>query len=287
MYQNQAIHLHEPQAAPCFFPLVINILQTLANEAYFHRESEENAAAVPPNCVSFFRCIAGNGKINTSDTVFQLSENESLFIPTQKILSCKSCAGHWAFRRVDFVCTHTDNAYSCQTVLYTPLSADEHRCFHSLLQAGAQHPTQQSYINALFLAYFYTVFPVDTAVQPPSAERHTAEEICAYMQQCTYEKKTVSEIAAFFSVTPRRLHQICIKKTGLSPKQYMQHLKMKEARRLLTQTKMPVHQIAELLCFNSPYHFSNAFRKCFQVSPQALRHSDTQKAHIRSTAHIG
>jgi len=46
---------------------------------------------------------------------------------------------------------------------------------------------------------------------------------------------------------------------------------MEEGYRLLVQTSMPINKISELLCFSSPYHFTNEFKKIFNQTPTQVR----------------
>ncbi|UKI23330.1 MAG: AraC family transcriptional regulator [Anaerotruncus sp.] len=76
-----------------------------------------------------------------------------------------------------------------------------------------------------------------------------------------FSKITVDTVSAFFNISPRRLHQIFTNELGISPKQYILKKKMEEGYRLLVETSMPINKISETLCFSSPYHFTNEFKK--------------------------
>ncbi|WP_353885121.1 AraC family transcriptional regulator [uncultured Eubacterium sp.] len=82
-----------------------------------------------------------------------------------------------------------------------------------------------------------------------------------------FTKLTVDDFAAFFDISPRRMHQIFQKELGISPQQYITKKKMEEGYRLLVQTAMPINKISEFLCFSSPYHFSNEFEILFHQTP--------------------
>ena len=94
---------------------------------------------------------------------------------------------------------------------------------------------------------------------------------CDINEQKLFTKITVDAVSAFFNITPRRLHQIFIKELNISPKKYITKKKMEEGYRLLVQTSMPINKISELLCFSSPYHFTNEFKKIFNQTPTQVR----------------
>lgn len=52
---------------------------------------------------------------------------------------------------------------------------------------------------------------------------------------------------------------------------------MEEGYKLLVQTAAPVNKIAYMLCFSSPYHFTNEFKKTFGQSPTEVRKMEQNK----------
>lgn len=95
--------------------------------------------------------------------------------------------------------------------------------------------------------------------------------MCAYIEQKLYSRLTVQEIADFFNVSTRRIHQIFRENSGLSPKQYVSNLKIEKAKQLLTRTSIPIAGIADVLGYDSPYHFSAVFRKKEGLAPSEFR----------------
>ena len=102
--------------------------------------------------------------------------------------------------------------------------------------------------------------------------------MCSFIQQKIYSKISIDEIAAFFQISPRRLHQIFTKELCISPKQYILKKKMEEGYKMLVQTSTPVNKIATILAFSSPYHFTNEFKKTFGISPREVRKIENEKA---------
>ena len=60
-------------------------------------------------------------------------------------------------------------------------------------------------------------------------------------------------------------------RTGFSPHQYLQRLRLEKARRVMGTTAEPIKSIADRLGFSSPFHFSAAFKKEFGISPHHWR----------------
>lgn len=65
----------------------------------------------------------------------------------------------------------------------------------------------------------------------------------------------------------------CLKRhTGMSPLEYLRHVRMEKARRLLEQSaELTVKQIAEIVCMPDPNYFSRMFRKESGMSPAEYR----------------
>ena len=59
--------------------------------------------------------------------------------------------------------------------------------------------------------------------------------------------------------------------TGTSPAQYMQELKLNEAKRLLTTTSRPIKEISFSLKYDNPEYFSIFFKRRTSMTPVEYR----------------
>ncbi|MBN1553858.1 MAG: helix-turn-helix transcriptional regulator, partial [Phycisphaerae bacterium] len=62
---------------------------------------------------------------------------------------------------------------------------------------------------------------------------------------------------------------------GLSPGAYVRRLRLQEAARFLTETRIPIKQIARRVGYGEPPHFHRAFAREYHVTPgqYRIRHS--------------
>lgn len=81
----------------------------------------------------------------------------------------------------------------------------------------------------------------------------------------------VSDYAQALGVTPTHLTRACRASCGRNALQLMQQRRLFEARRLLSETDMPVQNIARSLGFSTPGYFSRAFSASTGKAPSLYR----------------
>ncbi len=83
--------------------------------------------------------------------------------------------------------------------------------------------------------------------------------------------KGVAEFARDLGVTPTHLTRVCNKTCGRSASDLLHDRVIFEARRMLTETRAPIQQVAETLGFTSPAYFTRAFLHRTGKTPSAFR----------------
>ena len=86
----------------------------------------------------------------------------------------------------------------------------------------------------------------------------------------------VDDIAQSVNLSVSHFTSIFKKKTGFSPIEYYNHLKIQKACQYLIFTDLRVKEISYKLGINDPYYFSRLFTKVMGVSPNEYRE---KKAH--------
>ncbi|WP_054028818.1 AraC family transcriptional regulator [Bacillus sp. FJAT-28004] len=79
------------------------------------------------------------------------------------------------------------------------------------------------------------------------------------------------ELASIANVSPSYFHHIFQEHTGLTPKGYMEYIKISEAAKLLKDTEMSVTEIALRLGYSSSQHFATAFGRAIGQTPTQWR----------------
>ena len=275
MYHSESFYVDSYVKYINFTPTVVSAYKILADSGYHHICSYEEKVNYSEKAIAFIRCTAGSGRINADNKSFILKENEYIFINFHCIEKYKSLSHLWEYEWINFDAAG-EYEFELNRIYNAPVSDEEILAFDKFFAAGKESD-DKGYINALFLNLFYMITkesqPDHIRIYEPKSIR-LVDEICAFIQQKVFEKTTVKDVASFFNITPRRLHQIFSQELGISPKQYIINKKMEEGYRLLVQTSYPIHKISETLSFSSAYHFSNEFKKTFKQTPTQVRNME-------------
>ena len=88
------------------------------------------------------------------------------------------------------------------------------------------------------------------------------------MERHLDEPLPIPAVAAELRLSQRQLERLFVAHTGVSPVRYYGDIRLDHARGLVTQTEMPLWEIALACGFTSPEHFSRAYRARFRISPR-------------------
>ncbi|WP_298825207.1 Ada metal-binding domain-containing protein [uncultured Piscinibacter sp.] len=91
------------------------------------------------------------------------------------------------------------------------------------------------------------------------------------MQAASGEAASLAALAGRLGVSDRHLRRIFAAEQGVTPMQYLQTRRLLLAKQLLTDTTMPVAQVALASGFRSLRRFNAAFAEQYRMSPSRLR----------------
>lgn len=105
----------------------------------------------------------------------------------------------------------------------------------------------------------------------PGAPQRLAARYVALLERDFRSNRAVADYAEALGVTPTHLTRSCRAASGKGAHQLLEDRLLFEARRLLSETRMPIKDVADLLGFNSPGYFTRAFQKNAGMTPSAFR----------------
>ncbi len=111
----------------------------------------------------------------------------------------------------------------------------------------------------------------ETMPQRPGAGQRLAARYASLLERDFRSNRAVADYAEALGVTPTHLTRVCRTACGKGAHQLLEDRLLFEARRLLTETRLPVKDVAEMLGFNSAGYFTRAFQRTAGVTPSAFR----------------
>lgn len=103
------------------------------------------------------------------------------------------------------------------------------------------------------------------------ASRHDLAQVLDWAREHLSEPLTIREMAAKALMSERTFLRRFSEATGMTPKGWLQHARMTQARSLLESTVLNTEQIAERCGFASVESFRVAFRKAVGLAPSLYR----------------
>ncbi|GIO70272.1 hypothetical protein BCV73_23590 [Paenibacillus sp. SSG-1] len=103
-------------------------------------------------------------------------------------------------------------------------------------------------------------------------------DIVDYLNQNYHETQTIQGISSKFFISPSYFCKTFRENTGFTFTEYLNNVRIKEARRLLTGSTLKIADIAERVGFESMTHFGRIFKDITSLSP--LKYRQTYKAEL-------
>lgn len=102
--------------------------------------------------------------------------------------------------------------------------------------------------------------------------KHDEIELVQQYIRDNYSKKIkLDELSDLVGINKYYLIRLFKQKTGLSPIDYLIHIRLQEAEVLLANTNISISEISDRVGFHSPSHFSKTFRETNHITPTQYR----------------
>ena len=96
-------------------------------------------------------------------------------------------------------------------------------------------------------------------------------EVIGLMEENLEEPFSCAELAASCGISARQMERLFRKYLGRPPRRHYLQLRLERARHLLTQSSLPVIEVALASGFVSPSHFAKCYRDYFKQVPRSTR----------------
>lgn len=140
-------------------------------------------------------------------------------------------------------------------------------CLVALAALLKRHVEQEETLPRM--AFFHAA-PQSSNSAAPEPE-HTIRRIKEYIHNNLGNSFTLQDIARATYISRSRLAMLFHQRTGQTVWEYVTALRFREAKAMLTETEMPIENIARLIGFPNPSHFSTRFSRAEGLSPSHFR----------------
>lgn len=94
----------------------------------------------------------------------------------------------------------------------------------------------------------------------------------------------VEEAARRVFLSPDRFTEVFQTEVGRTPREYIRHLRMEYAKKLLLTTELPISEVGQEAGFGEPGYFARAFRQSAGITPRKYRNQRRAEARPRTQA---
>ncbi|MEK3888338.1 helix-turn-helix transcriptional regulator [Bacillus sp. FSL K6-3431] len=149
----------------------------------------------------------------------------------------------------------------------------EQLIFEMLTECKKEKVGHIFYVKALLIKLLIQIYR--QSFQPPPEYTHPmhekVSEIATYLDQHYSDELTLKQIADKYYISPSYLSRTFKRITGFYFSEYVQAVRMREARRQLIESDKKVLTIAEDVGFHTIAHFNKSFKKVTGVAPIQFR----------------
>lgn len=132
-----------------------------------------------------------------------------------------------------------------------------------------------SYLRSLLLSLFMLMRSQKKDVALPTesnvASRKTISDIVGYINNNYFENITLQSISSKFYISPYYFSRSFKRITGLGFNEYLNNVRIKEAKKMLSSSKLSITDISSAVGYQSPTNFGRVFMKITGISPTQYR----------------
>lgn len=144
--------------------------------------------------------------------------------------------------------------------------------FEEMLEcAEAQRVGFQAVLTGIMMHTIGLMYSISKNQNFESATMRKIQEACLLMREHIYDKFAPEDIAESTNMSYSNFRKAFKQYTGMAPLQYMLQLKLSKIKDLLSNTDLPIQDIALKLNFESSDYFSSFFKSKTGINPLSYR----------------
>ena len=143
-------------------------------------------------------------------------------------------------------------------------------CIHEIQRAELDQALRHHMACTIIRCLSRRVLPNSKPRKDLLLDIHRIDE---YIAQHIQERISISHLADCICVSERHFHDLFKQQTSQTPHQYVIHVRLRYAARLLRETHLSLAEISQKAGFSSQSAMTNSMRKYEGLTPKQLRHS--------------
>ena len=133
------------------------------------------------------------------------------------------------------------------------------------------HPNDKILGQAAANLFFLLHAPAHNASSAVSLSERHVQEIKAYLDKNYHQKLSMDDVAKKFFLSRAYIRNLFVRYLGISPKQYLQQIRLRRACELLKETDLSIGIIANSVGYEDALLFSKIFSVAMGISPNIYR----------------
>lgn len=252
--------------------------EQVINGMEFHMKKGD-ICLIPPNVKHSISVFDNSIILNILIRQTTFEDIFSNFLRTENILSSFFLSNMYGTKAADYIIFHTGTesapSYSAPSSLAT---ADVIRGL--ILGMYTENASPDSFSQDMLQADLHRLFIILVRMfsssydLPPDVSKNTMLrfDIIRYIQENRFDI-SLSELADTFHFSTQYASKLIKQLTGRTFTEIVLHMRMERACSLLSDTKIPVGDIAWQTGYINPEHFIRTFKKKYGVTPGEYRHN--------------
>lgn len=275
--------------------VVPQIIQDMAHDDTLLRALHITAMGYYPKAQDHFRnrkvpikdfvliyCVDGEGWFELGGVRYKVPSNSYFILPAGLPHAYGASSSHpWTIYWVHFQGSLAPDyaSLSEKVCRINPTSTSRIRDRNTLFEEifasldRALTPDSIRYASALFHHYLATLkyLPEYRGLIGNGDHDDIVDATIHFLEENVEKSLTLEQMSDYSGYSPSYLSAIFKKRTGQAPLTYFNHLKIRQACRMLTDTDMKMNMICHKVGISDPYYFSRLFSKVIGMSPSEYR----------------
>ncbi len=246
-------------------------------KAKFHNRKRESGCSQ----YILIYCVEGEGWFSVDGQKSNITANQFFVIPANTAHSYGTKnINPWSIYWIHFSGKNAGYFYEpatkVQTISPSTISRidDRIQLFEEMIQNLEMGYSKENlqYANVCLLHFLVSFKYVTQFRQIRTVlEKDNIENLITFMKENLKTKLTLKKLAEEAGISASHLSLIFRQRTGRSPIDYLQNLRIQRACQYLDNTQIKVSAIGQKVGFDDPFHFSRVFKTIMGNSPRDYR----------------